>query len=339
MRGSFGKIALVMAALLLCAVLGEVGVRWFHLDDQLSFDVDDQLYWRLRPNQTGFVWMGNQSFRSPESRINNLGTRGADIRPGVNGANRILMLGDSFTFGDGVRDDETFSAVVQRTLGDTVEVVNAGVPGYGIFQAQRLLQRLGPMLRPVVVVITVPTGDIFRQPFATPDQERAYLDAERRRKRIRDLSQFAALLYRTYDAARVRFDAEPVDLPSEQSTVADQFAGLWRADQQRLLAMAVLCRTWGGRLVVVAWPQHRQPECDDLLTSGIEQLAEQHGIIGLTGLDAVLSKFPYAELHIPADGHPAATAHIATGMYLAGSIEKILSAREEPQQHSIDRVH
>ena len=43
---------------------------------------------------------------------------------------RILVLGDSFTFGYGVENDETYSVQLQNLLNErldrTVEVVNAG---------------------------------------------------------------------------------------------------------------------------------------------------------------------------------------------------------------------
>jgi lysophospholipase L1-like esterase len=328
MRALLANIALSIGALIICAAVGEATVRWFHLEKQLLFDLDDELYWRFRPTQTGFVWMGNASFRSPDSRINNIGTRGADVRPEKNGVPRVLMLGDSYTFGSGVRDDETFSAVLQGAVGGTAEVVNAGVPGYGIFQEERLLRRLGPLLRPQLVIVTVPTGDILRQPFDTPAQERAYLETERQRKRMRDVSELAAFLYRKYYAVRARFADEGVAVPNEQSATSGTFATLWHRDQERLQAMAALCRTWGGRLVVVAWPQHKQPEWDHMVIAGVQQLAEQHNIIGLVDLDTALSKYPDEQLRIPGDGHPSASAHAGTGTYLASAIDGLLSDRK-----------
>lgn len=49
----------------------------------------------------------------------------------------VVLLGDSFTFGWGVEDDETFAAALARLRPD-LEVVNRGVPGYG--HDQMLLQ-------------------------------------------------------------------------------------------------------------------------------------------------------------------------------------------------------
>ena len=45
---------------------------------------------------------------------------------------KILFSGDSFTFGDGVDDENTFPSIFQKISGS--KVINAGVPGYGIDQ-------------------------------------------------------------------------------------------------------------------------------------------------------------------------------------------------------------
>ena len=65
----------------------------------------------------------------------------------------VLTIGDSMTFGEGVPADRTFSAVIEREAG--VRVYNGGVPGYSSRQMASRLRRLLPILRPVVVVMTL----------------------------------------------------------------------------------------------------------------------------------------------------------------------------------------
>lgn len=321
MQGILGKLSLGLAALLLCFVIGEVAVRSLDSDRQLEFEVDDQLYWRFAPSQVGYVWMGNAAFHSPEGRINNIGTRGPDVDMDDEGVVRVLMLGDSYTFGSGVRDEETFSAVLQRALGSTIEVINAGGPGYGIFQEERLLQRLGPLLRPQVVVVTVPTGDISRQPFPSEEEERAYLVTERRRIRLRQLSRFAALLYRRYYSLRARYLTSEAAVPNHApSADSAAFLELWTRDRQRLSNMARLCRSWQGRLVVVAWPQGQHAERDAALIDGVRRLAEREGILGLVDLGEALASYSKNDLEILGDGHPSPLAHQLVGQYLATAL-------------------
>jgi len=45
---------------------------------------------------------------------------------------RIILLGDSFAFGNGVGLDGSYAEQLRTLLGDDVEVINLGVPGYGI---------------------------------------------------------------------------------------------------------------------------------------------------------------------------------------------------------------
>ncbi|MGH7929619.1 MAG: hypothetical protein ACREQV_17685, partial [Candidatus Binatia bacterium] len=72
-------------------------------------------------------------------RANNVGLRGHDINIQKDPEHyRVVMLGDSFTMGQGVKDEETFSALLEEALqakhvrfgGKEVEIVNAGVDSY-----------------------------------------------------------------------------------------------------------------------------------------------------------------------------------------------------------------
>jgi hypothetical protein len=66
-----------------------------------------------------------------------------------------LFMGCSFTFGDGVEDDETLPSRFSEQLGWTANVVNLGVSGYGAHQVLRQLEtgRLGGVTGPVGHVI------------------------------------------------------------------------------------------------------------------------------------------------------------------------------------------
>ena len=92
-------------------------------------------------------------------RVNALGLRGRETtveKPA--GTRRILMLGDSFTMGKGVQDNETFSIIAEKLLqpqlaacgGGSIEVLNGGVDSYApvlsALQLQRDLLRVSPDL-------------------------------------------------------------------------------------------------------------------------------------------------------------------------------------------------
>ena len=66
---------------------------------------------------------------------NALGIRGPKMAPKTAGVSRVLAVGDSFTLGMQVSDEETFVAQLNQKLGPQIEVYNAGVPGFGTQQA------------------------------------------------------------------------------------------------------------------------------------------------------------------------------------------------------------
>jgi len=85
---------------------------------------------------------------------NSRGVRGAreHALAKASGTTRIVAIGDSFTFGDDVGDDETFPAQLQRSLA-AAEVLNLGVHGYGHDQMLLRLRRDGLPYAPDIVLV------------------------------------------------------------------------------------------------------------------------------------------------------------------------------------------
>jgi hypothetical protein len=79
----------------------------------------------------------------------------------VSGKHRILVLGDSYTFGEGVSDDETYASALGRLLANT-EVVNLGVHGYGHDQMLEYLRTEGVKYHPDVVILGYVWFDQYR---------------------------------------------------------------------------------------------------------------------------------------------------------------------------------
>jgi len=79
---------------------------------------------------------------------------------------RVLALGDSFTFGEGVEIEDTFVKVLERNLkkrypGKQIEVINAGVPGYGNDQELQFLKDEGKNYKPDLVLLGLYIGNDF----------------------------------------------------------------------------------------------------------------------------------------------------------------------------------
>jgi hypothetical protein len=80
---------------------------------------------------------------------------------------RVLAFGDSFVHGDEVPVEETFieqTPGICERLGSTrrVEVLNLGVPGYGLEQAILRLERIAPRFHPDIVVLGFQPENIMR---------------------------------------------------------------------------------------------------------------------------------------------------------------------------------
>jgi hypothetical protein len=71
----------------------------------------------------------------------------------------IVVLGDSYSFGIGVNDGQEFPAVLAQDLAGQANVVNLGVPGYGLTQEIRLYYEFGRSFEPRVLLLQFTNND------------------------------------------------------------------------------------------------------------------------------------------------------------------------------------
>lgn len=122
---------------------------------------DTELFWKLAPNKKlpehywpffGVVSNGDSLREDHEIPIR---------KPA--GEIRILFLGDSCTYGYGVAHNVTFTevceSVLESRLKSPVECINAGVPGYSLFQGSRYLVTKGLSYEPDLVVLNFGWND------------------------------------------------------------------------------------------------------------------------------------------------------------------------------------
>jgi len=126
--------------------------------------------YRLSPGYRGRIY--NRAEYDNEIRINAAGLRGGEIGEKTASLKRLLSIGDSFVFGVGVKDSETFTAAIPDRLGDLgvpAEGLNAGIPAFGVPDAVSWLSRHGLDLQPDVVILAVFQGNDLVD--ASPDRE------------------------------------------------------------------------------------------------------------------------------------------------------------------------
>ena len=119
---------------------------------------DDRLGWIVGPNRFGF------RVGAPY-RINAEGVRVSydeGSLPTVDGKTQIAIIGDSFTFGDEVRYEETWGYHLDQLLGEKFQVLNYGVPGYGLGQTLLRYEKDVARSNPNVVILGFIDDDLFR---------------------------------------------------------------------------------------------------------------------------------------------------------------------------------
>lgn len=78
---------------------------------------------------------------------------------------RIVVLGNSFTYGWGLNDDETWPVYFQDELnkrGINAEIINLGTPGTSAQQCQESLEKALPLLDPDLVVLAILQGGFLK---------------------------------------------------------------------------------------------------------------------------------------------------------------------------------
>jgi lysophospholipase L1-like esterase len=100
-------------------------------------------------NATDFI-----TAHSPAPAIvdNHLGFREREIPPRQPGRYRIVVVGDSFTWGQGVEAPERFSNQMESALGPSYEVFNFGRPGNNLPEHLAVLQQALPVSPDFVLV-------------------------------------------------------------------------------------------------------------------------------------------------------------------------------------------
>ena len=306
-----GRFLLLGGSLLFCAALAlgtELALRLvrprrLETAPALAPHVYSPVYgWRLRPG-----WHG----RTRDGRtvsLNRAGFRGAGAGEGAPGRRRVLLLGDSLTFGTGVEDSETFAAQLAR-LAPAIEPLNLGVSGYGTDQELLLLEREGLPMAPAVVVVDVCVGNdildnalpVYVYDGVTP---KPYFTVEGRALRLHDEHvrlHGMALLARRLRERSLAFDAllslaggtqrAPLDHDDGEHwgprarLVLEHWPEAVELTQRLLARVDEVCAARGVRLLVLLHPNRRSylgdPSVTEPFLAAAQRLRPATGVIEL----------------------------------------------------------
>lgn len=151
--------------------------RAFLLSPELSYPKyykkDRELFWRIRPNQT----IKGKFFVEGVYKINSKGYRDYEFSESKDpNKKRIIVMGNSCTFGWMVDLEQTYSKKLERLLNQNLpepkfEVINAGMTGYSTYQGLRFLKREIMKFNPDILIISYGWNDMCPSEREDKEQE------------------------------------------------------------------------------------------------------------------------------------------------------------------------
>jgi lysophospholipase L1-like esterase len=256
--GVLQNVILLLVAIFLGCVAMEVGLRVI-FEHSLDFSMEmwkyavqlkrpvanPQLSFAHAPNRSGFL-MG-----VPVS-INSQGLRDREFsfeKP--TGVYRVLMLGDSTTFGWGVRMEETAAKQLEKKLNehlppgyDKAEVINAGVGNYDTIQEVTYYETIGWKYNPDLVVLVFFIND----PEPVPVEKKGFLI---------DRSYLIAFATNRIDGLMRHAGVRP-DWKTYYASLYDDDRPGFQACKKAIGSLAESTRSHGAKLLVAILPELHQ---------------------------------------------------------------------------------
>ncbi|MDA2920098.1 SGNH/GDSL hydrolase family protein [Desulfobacterota bacterium AH_259_B03_O07] len=306
------EILLAFFSILLALIAVEVairafdplGVSYFHEVSRYKIDkiFDPALVYKHAPGL-------ERIYQGVEVSFNELGLRDRKLEEKQTDEFRILLLGDSVTFGWGVAVKDTFSrkleTILASRLGRPVRTVNAGVGSYNTVQEDAFLRTQGDVIDPDVVILVYVENDI--EPSSNRD-----IGGKSPLKAINTLLQKSWLYRLVVFAVKYASPNEPVLLNKNASGVKESM--------KALTSIATYCRERNiGFVTFIYRGQNESSSKSSVLSqllSGISAIGNEYGFlvsdIGLWWGNAEMRSVTNSTV----DSHPNHRGHqiLAAGM-------------------------
>lgn len=268
---------------------------------QLKRPVDNpKLSFAHRPNSHAFL-MGS------DVQINSQGLRDNEYpltKP--SGVYRILLLGDSTTFGWGDPLQDTAAKILERKLNaehvpgiERFEAINAGVGNYDTVQEVTYYETRGRAFHPDLVILVYFIND----PEPVPVEKKGFLI---------DRSYLIAFLTNRFDGVLRRLGTRPDWKAYYSSLYNDNLPG-FQACKSALMDLAAATRNDNAKLVVAILPELHQINNDYPFTAAhqkIKDVLAPERVPVLDLIDGLRNHGPEITLWVtPLDDHPNGKAN------------------------------
>lgn len=296
------------------------------LDDGMNFDLEMWKYARdikrTSPNERiGHIHAPNTSgfYMGVPVSINSLGLRDREYaleKPAD--TVRILMLGDSLTFGWGVRAEDTVAKKLEDRLnaggGRAVEVINTGAGNYNtVMEVERFLES-GQKLGADIVVLNYFINDAEPVP-------------SRRESYILERSYAAVFLAGRLDILQRTYFGKADWKEYYRNLYSDTSQG-WTDAKDAVRRLHEYCRLNGIRLVIVNYPEMHEltPYPFQDVTEKLAALAGSMSVPFIDLLPSIAAFKPETLWVSPMDAHPNNRATEAFTATLEAALRNTLAA-------------
>lgn len=266
------------------------GKRSTQLRDLINPDPKENIIYDLRANL-------NTTFQKASVKTNSFGMRSPDItvkKPAD--TYRIALLGDSFAFGWGVEQNESFAQRLESNLNRLAngklkfEVLNFGVPGYSTFQEVEKFKERGLCFKPDAVLVYFVQND-FGLPFFIRDVSQSGSSG------LFTATQFAHLLNRKDEKAQ---EAQAKQKGWDPNSALAELSKLSKQEGFKIYIAINPRNTWKKDLGKL-WVLKNDPSIQLIrLREDLLKIIKRRNI-------------PEAKLTLPDDPHPSPIRHAILG--------------------------
>ena len=351
-----GELGLVLLSIIACLVVLELVLQarlaWVRRqvttvdtaaeETPLHIVLDEPIVYGLNPLHPD---VSSQGLRNPEVVI-----------PKPKNRKRILVLGDSVTFGTSVSREEAYPAQLEEILSaaaeEPIEVINAGVSGYSPFNQLQYYKTRGRQFEPDIVVVGFCMNDVANPRLHWDNAGESIEDIpeeaipndiyDRKANRKKDSVLTRSVLYATIKSRATRLFADetadakvPTFITGEDPNLSievlvDQSSLEWAWLSSMYDQLLASIQEDGAQMMVVIFPLEYQLDTDYPHLPQ-QNLMEYCGSRSITSLD-LLPRFrqePFGDFFLEDKGvldpwHLSKRGHHVTATHLAGLIRNAL---------------
>ena len=316
------NLLLLIVSIVIAAIFAEVALRvvlpapivWKHPQEHYQYDseighwldLNQQAYTHDKPVKTNSVGIRDSEYASVST-------------PGVY---RILALGDSQTFGNGLELADTWPKQLEANLNQVgnskaVEVLNAGLPASDTWQHEIILKRLLSIYQPDAVVLAFYVNDVVERFKPNPAQHDKDSQLIKRAGYILKRSALLMTLRTALDAIRQWWSPAKAGshynalLKGESSPILEK---RWKQVDSSLATMKKESDEKNTQFGIVLLPRRDQVSGQtpwEAYSNHLKDIAQQYQIPVVSAFTPLQEAYKThgKELFIPWDGHNSKIAN------------------------------